>query len=410
MKRTKKPEILSPAGDMQKLNAALRFGADAVYLAGKDFGMRAASDNFSYEELETACKTVHAAGKKLYLTVNVLPHGSEYPALREFLSSLSGMGIDAIIAADLGVIATVHELLPDVPVHISTQASICSPAAAKAYAALGAERLVLARELTLSEIVTIREALPDSVELEAFVHGAMCVSYSGRCMLSNQLTGRDANHGACAQPCRWNYTLIEEKRPDLPIPVEEDARGTFIMSSKDMCTIDIVPELIKAGVDSFKIEGRVKSAYYTAVVTNAYRIAVDRYFADPEGYTFDPALMTELESVSHREYCHGFYLNTPAENANLCTRSGYIRDKAFLASAVEASGECGLCRFSQKNKFSVGDRVELLSPGLTGVSFTVRELFDANGNEIGSVPHPGMEFYIRLPVRAFAGDILRAGE
>ncbi len=406
----KTPEILAPAGDMQKLRAALRFGADAVYLAGKNFGMRAASDNFSDDELSAACELVHAAGKRLYLTVNVLPHGAEYPALRRFLSSLKGIGIDAIIAADLGVIATVRELLPDMPIHISTQASICSPAAARAYAALGASRLVLARELTLPEIAEIRRSLTPEVDLEAFVHGAMCVSYSGRCMLSNQLTGRDANHGACAQPCRWSYTLTEEKRPDLPIPIEEDARGTFIMSSKDMCTIDLVPQMIEAGIDSFKIEGRVKSAYYAAVVTNAYRIAVDRYCADPDGYVFDPSLASELESVSHREYCHGFYLNTPAENANLCTRSGYIRDKAFLASAIEASGECGLCRCEQKNKFSLGDRVELLSPGRTGVGFTVRELFDAKGNPIVSVPHPGMEFYIRLPVSASEGDILRAGE
>ena len=409
MKNLKRPEVLSPAGDFEKLEAALRFGADAVYLAGKSFGMRVASDNFSVDELKRAAELVHSRGKKIYLTLNTMPHAREYPELRRFLGEIRGIGIDAVIVADLGVLATVKSLLPDMEIHISTQASICSPEAAVEYAKLGAGRLVLARELTLPEIRAIRQALPERVELEAFVHGAMCVSYSGRCMFSNQLTGNDANRGECKQPCRWEYRLLEVKRPDLPIPIEEYKNGTFIMSSRDMCAIELIPELIDAGVNSFKIEGRVKSAYYTAVVTNAYKMAVDAYMADPENYKFDPALNIELESVSHREYCKGFYLYEPSENANLCSTSGYIREKAYLALA---DGDCKageMCRFVQRNKFFNGDRVELISPGKLGRAMTIENLTDEEGNPLESAPHPGMVFYARAPFDIKKFDILRAG-
>ena len=410
MKTLKRPEILSPAGDYEKLETALRFGADAVYLAGKSFGMRVASGNFYVDELARAAELVHSRGKRLYLTLNTLPHGGEYPALRHFLHDIRDVGIDAFIVADLGVLATVKSLLPDMEIHISTQASICSPEAAVAYAQMGAKRLVLARELTLSEISAIRNALPDRVELEAFVHGAMCVSYSGRCMFSNQLTGFDANKGECKQPCRWSYTLLEVKRPDLPIPIEENEQGTFIMSSRDMCAIELIPDLIRAGVDSFKIEGRVKSAYYAAVVTNAYRMAVDAYMRDPEGYTFDPALNAELDSVSHREYCKGFYLYTPVENANLCATAGYIREKAYLALADQDCAVGEMCRFVQRNKFLGGDTVELVSPGQLGRPFKIEDLTDAEGNHIESAPHPGMVFYARAPFDIRKFDIIRAGE
>ena len=409
MKEIKRPEVLSPAGDPEKLEAALRFGADAVYLAGKSFGMRAASDNFSIEELKRATELTHSYGKKIYLTLNTMPHGGEYPELRRFLGELRYVGIDAVIVADLGVLAEVKSLLPDMEIHISTQASICSPAAAVEYAKMGASRLVLARELTLPEIRAIREALPERVELEAFVHGAMCVSYSGRCMFSNQLTGYDANRGECKQPCRWSYTLLEVKRPDLPIPVEENEQGTFIMSSRDMCAIELIPELIDAGVNSFKIEGRVKSAYYTAVVTNAYKMAVEAYLADPEGYKFEPALMTELESVSHREYCRGFYKHTPTELANLCSTSGYIREKAYLALADEDAAAGEMCRFVQRNKLFANETVELISPGKLGRKMTVKDLSDAEGSAIDCAPHPGMIFYCRAPFDIKKYDILRAG-
>lgn len=413
-------ELLSPAGNMEKLRAALRFGADAVYLAGKGFGMRSAADNFTDEELSAAAQYVHARGKKLYLTVNTMPHGGEYPRLRSYLSGLAGVGIDAMIVTDLGVFSTVRELLPDMELHISTQSSIVSPAAAKAWAALGAKRLVLARELTLREVRAIREALDPEIELEAFVHGSMCVSYSGRCMLSNQFTGRDANRGACTQPCRWNYTIVEEKRPDEHLPIIENENGTFVMSSKDMCMLRHVPELIEAGVSSFKIEGRMKSAYYTAVITNAYRMAIDAYRKDPKGYTFDEALYREVESVSHREYCTGYWFDDVREEAQLCRDPGYIREKAYFAAAIEqidppaglekqnAAGV--LCRFRQRNKLSLGDSAELLTPGRVGMPCKITELYDEAGNPIESAPHPLMVFYARLPFAAAEGDILRAGE
>ena len=415
-------ELLSPAGNFEKMKSAIRYGADAVYLAGHFFGMRSAADNFTNEELKDAVIYAHERGVKVYLTVNTMPHGYEYERLREYLSDIKDFGIDAIIAADLGVIATIKELLPEMEIHVSTQASIVSPASALAYVALGAKRLVLARELTLSEIKEIKRAIPEDVELEAFVHGSMCVSYSGRCMLSHHIIGRDANRGACAQPCRWNYKIVEEKRPDMPLPIEENELGTFIMSSKDMCTIEILPELIKAGINSFKIEGRMKSAYYTAVVTNAYRMAIDSYLADPDNYKFDERLYVELESVSHREYCTGYYLDEPMDEAQLTSDVGYIRDKAYFATAVEYSlddipknleveNENGrLALFMQKNKVSLGDGAEVISPGFIGRALTVNELYDEKGMPIESAPHPFMRFWVRAPFLVKEGDIMRSAE
>lgn len=424
--RIKRPELLSPAGNFEKLKAALLYGADAVYLAGQSFGMRSAADNFTVEELYEAAKYTHERGKKLYLTLNTMPHGDEYPALREFLRAIGGAGIDAVIVADLGVMATVKEILPEMEIHVSTQASIVSPEAALAYAALGAKRLVLARELCLDEIKAIKNALPEGIELEAFVHGSMCVSYSGRCMLSNLMTERDANRGRCAQPCRWNYIIYEEKRPDLPIPIEQTNLGTFIMSSKDMCTVDHIPELIEAGIDSFKIEGRMKSAYYTAVVTNAYRMSIDSYLSDPENYVFDPLWYRELECVSHREYCTGYYLDDPMQNAQIGSHTGYIRDKAYFATATEYNEEEAasiqsagvalenengrLYRFIQRNKVKLGDSAELISPSKVGKAFNVNELYLPNGEAAQSAPHPSMIFWCRVPFEVAEGDIMRAGE
>ena len=402
------PELLSPAGNFEKLKAALRYGADAVYLAGNRFGMRSAADNFTVEELYEAAKYTHERGKKLYLTLNTMPHGYEYPALREFILAIKDAGIDAFIVADLGVMALCKELIPDMEIHISTQASIVSPEAARAYAALGAKRLVLARELTLSEIREIKAALPEGVELEAFVHGSMCVSYSGRCMLSNALTGRDANRGACAQPCRWNYIITEEKRPDQPFPIEENELGTFIMSSKDMCTIGIIPELIEAGIDSFKIEGRMKSAYYTAVVTNTYRMAIDAYKSG--NYEYNPLWYRELLSVSHRDYQTGYYFSDSHTDANISETAGYIKEKAYLATVISYNEETGIATLSQRNKMSKGDACELLTPGKVGVPLIAEELFDEEGNPIASTPHPYMTFMMKTPFAVKPGDILRAGE
>lgn len=416
------PELLSPAGNFEKLKAALLYGADAVYLAGTRFGMRSAADNFTDNELYAAAQYVHERGKKLYLTLNTMPHAHEYAPLREFLESIKGAGIDAYIVADLGVMSLLKSVIPEAEIHVSTQASIVSPEAALAYVALGAKRLVLARELTLTEIKKIKAALPEDIELEAFVHGSMCVSYSGRCMLSNSLTGRDANRGACAQPCRWGYTITEEKRPDQPYPIEQNELGTFIMSSKDMCTVAIIPQLIEAGIDSFKIEGRMKSAYYAAVVTNSYRMAIDSYLADPVGYTFDARIMRELESVSHREYCTGFYLDDPMENPQMSTINGYIREKAYFATALnecelplpdcleKANADGILAPFIQRNKIKLGDSAEIISPSKLGRAFTVTELYAEDGSSIESAPHPSQKFFARVPFEVSAGDIIRSGD
>ena len=415
------PELLSPAGNFEKMKAALLYGADAVYLAGNLFGMRSAADNFSEDELRDAAEYVHTKGKKIYLTVNTMPRGYEYPALERYLRSIAGYGIDAMIIADLGVLDTVKRIIPDMEIHISTQASAVSAAVCRAYYNLGAKRVVLARELTLEEIKAIKADIPKDLELEAFIHGSMCVSYSGRCTLSNYLTGRDANRGACTQPCRWNYALVEEKRPDIPLPIEQTENGTFILGSKDMCTIEHIPELMESGIDSFKIEGRMKSAYYTAVVTNAYRMAMDAYAADPENYRFEKALLRELGCVSHREYCTGYYFDHPLDEAKLGTQNGYIRDKAYFATALgndiplpeglEIENERGrLYPFIQRNKVSVGDDCELISPHKVGAPFKMTEIYSEKGEAIDSAPHPAMIFFARVPFEVREGDIMRQGE
>lgn len=410
--KLKRPELLSPAGNFEKLKSAVLYGADAVYLAGNDFGMRAAADNFTPEEYAEALAYAHARGVKVYLTLNTMPHPDEYPKLREYIKFLSSAQPDAVIAVDLGVISLVREMLPEVEIHVSTQASVVSAESAKVWQLLGASRIVLARELTLDEIRKIREDIPDSLELEAFVHGSMCISYSGRCLLSQYYTGRDANRGRCAQPCRWNYEfeIHEEKRPDDMIRLEEDKHGTFVLSSKDMCMIEHIPELVRAGISSFKIEGRMKSAYYTAVVTNAYKMALDAFFADPDGYVFDPRLMGELESVSHREYDTGFYFDRPIDEAKTCEKPGYIREKAYLAVALEYDAERGVAKFMQRNKAVRGSAAELLSPGKCGRAFMLDELTDEAGEPIESAPHPFMIFNARVPFAVQPGDIMRQGE
>lgn len=406
------PELLAPAGNPEKLRAVFGYGADAAYLAGKVFGMRSACDNFSREELLDAVSLARSLGKKIYVTVNTLPRTYQYAELAEYIDFLAGSGVDAVIVADIGVLSLFRERAPELEIHISTQASVVSAAAANAWHALGAKRVVLARELTLDEIREIRKNTPPSLELEAFVHGSMCISYSGRCLISNYFSSRDANRGACSQPCRWNYhvrrfEIAEEKRENLPLPVEEYENGTFIMSSRDMNMIAHVPELIEAGIDSFKIEGRVKSAYYGAVTTNAYRIAIDAYESDPVGYSFDPALYAELESVSHREFCTGFYFGAPTEGANTVTENGYLREKAYLATVLSYDEETKRARFVQRNKVISGEAVEVISPGRIGRGFTVGVLYGEDGSEIPSAPHPGMIFETEVPFPMKPGDIMR---
>ena len=410
------PELLSPCGNFEKMEAALLYGADAVYLAGKRFGMRSAADNFTDGELAAAVGRVHEAGKRIYVTVNIMPRTSEYAALEEYLRFLGKIGADAVIVSDIGVCALAKKACPGVEIHISTQASAVSAQACRAWYELGASRVVLARELTLADIREIRENIPDRLELECFVHGSMCIAYSGRCLLSQYYVGRDANRGACAQPCRWIYNvgsgakgaeIAEEKRQDELLPVVEDGGDTFVMSSKDMCMIDHIPELCAAGMDSFKLEGRVRSAYYTAVVTNAYRLALDSYMASPETYAPDPLLRRELDSVSHREYGTGFFFNSPHEDANTVASPGYIREKAYLATAVSGCEAGGGASFVQRNKVVAGQAAELLTPGKTGIGFEVAELSDEGGNPIESAPHPDMIFTLRCPTEVRAGDILR---
>lgn len=407
----KRPELLSPAGDFEKLKSAIYFGADAVYLAGKAFGMRAASGNFSDEELARAVEYAHERGVRVYVTVNIMPRDGEYPALRQFLIYLHQIGADAAIVSDLGVVALARECAPELEIHISTQASTVSAAACMAWHKMGAKRIVLARELSLAQISAIRNALPAEVELETFVHGSMCVAYSGRCLLSQYYVGRDANRGACAQPCRWIYSgeIAEEKRPDDRLPVIEDGGESFIMSSKDMCMIEHVPDLVHAGIDSLKLEGRVRSAYYTAVVTNTYKMALDSFVNSPENYRFDPAWQRELDSVSHREYGTGFFFHDPKTEPNLVTQPGYIREKAYLAVCTGTADEKGRAPFVQRNKTVRGTSVELLSPGRPGQPFTADPMWDASGAPLESAPHPGMTFYLNPPFPVQAGDILREG-
>ena len=407
---TKRPEILSPAGNFEKMRAAILYGADAVYLAGSRFGMRAAADNFTVDELRCAVAYAHERGVKVYLTLNTMPREDEYPTLREYLTELSDIDIDAMIIADVGVLFLVKELLPKMEIHISTQANAVSAAACLAWYRLGAKRVVLARELTLEEIKAIRAAIPDDLELECFIHGSMCISYSGRCLLSNHVIGRDANRGMCAQPCRWNYTfraeIAEEKRPDTVITLEEMGGETFMMASRDTCTIEHVPELIEAGINSFKIEGRMKSAYYTAVVTNTYRMAFDSYFSG--NYEYNPEWYRELESVSHRDYATGYYYSDSHTDANLSSNNGYIKDNAYLAVVEAYDEKTGEATLTQRNKMCVGDEIELVTPGAVGRALTVTPLLNENREPIEATSHPYMKFYMQMPFAVKAGDIIRA--
>ncbi len=414
----KRPEILSPAGDFEKLKSAVYFGADAVYLAGTHFGMRAASGNFSREELSEAVKFCHDNGVRLYVTVNIMPRDGEYAELEGFLRYLEEIRVDAAIVSDLGVAALLRKCAPNVALHVSTQASVVSSAACMAWYALGASRIVLARELSLEAVKRIRREIPEDLEIECFVHGSMCIAYSGRCLLSQHYVSRDANRGACAQPCRWIFErggalcadIAEEKRREELLPVIEDGGDTFVMSSKDMCMIEHIPALCDAGIHSFKLEGRVRSAYYTAVVTNTYKMALDSYMADPESYVYNPEWLRELESVSHREYGTGFFFKDPHEDANIVSEPGYIREKAYLATAIKGCKAGEIATFIQRNKLVDSQSVELLTPGKVGIPFTVRELCNEKGEPVPSAPHPWMIFTLRSPVDVHEGDILRGGE
>ena len=406
-------ELLCPAGNFEKMKSAILYGADAVYLASDMFGMRAAADNFTLEQLEEATEYAHARSVKIYVTVNTMPHTCEYERLKKYLIRLNEIGVDALIISDLGVFTLAREIIPSMEIHISTQASTVSAYTATTWHKMGAKRVVLARELSMDEINEIRKNTPSTLELECFIHGSMCISYSGRCLLSNYYTGRDANRGACAQPCRWNYTnacpieFAEEKRTDHRLGLEEYKEGTFVMSSKDMCMIEHIPELMESGIDSFKIEGRMKSAYYTAICANTYKMAMNEYQKDPTQYRYNPLWLRELESVSHREYATGFYYDNPMENPQIVTQGGYLREKAYLCVATgEKIGEHYV--FVQRNKLVEGESVELITPGKCGVPFVATDLRNEKGEKIESAPHPSMKFLMKVPFEVKEGDILRS--
>jgi putative protease len=405
----KRPELLAPAGNFEKMKAAILYGADAVYLAGQAFGMRAAADNFSLEELTEAVAYAHARDVRVYVTVNTMPREYQYEALIAYFKELKKICPDALIIGDIGVLALAREMLPEIELHISTQASAVSSHDCLAWRALGAKRVVLSRELSMDEILAIRAAIPEDLELEAFIHGSMCVSYSGRCLLSNHIIGRDANCGMCAQPCRWNYSLYgeirEEKRPDLIIPLEEHNGETFIMASRDTCMIEHIPALMESGIDSFKIEGRMKSAYYTAVVTNTYKMAMDSYLSGK--YEYDPAWLSELCSVSHREYATGYYFSNSFADANTAKDNGYLKEKAYLAVVLSYDEESGRAILSQRNKLESGSEVAYLTPGKVAVPFVISELKNEAGEEIPSAPHPYMTFSAKVPFAMKTGDIIR---
>lgn len=394
-----KIELLAPAGDFERLEMALHYGADAVYLAGTQFGMRASAGNFTFPELSKATKLAHANGTAVHMTCNTLPREDELAQLPEFLEQAQDAGVDAFIIADLGVMAAAKKYAPKVSRHVSTQLGVINSATANVLFDLGADRVVLARETPMEDIRKIRANTPKELEIEAFVHGAMCVSFSGRCLLSNYLTGRDANRGACAQPCRWKYHLVEEKRPGEYFEISED-KGTYIMNSRDMCMIEHIPELIDAGVTSFKIEGRMKSAYYAAAVTNAYRHAIDYAL---NGEALPKVWIDELNKVSHRPYCTGFYYGDPGQHF---AEASYFSD-AYVCAVVENCADDGFAELTQRNRFCVGDMVELLTNEGEPISFAVTELWDENGEAITATPHAMMKFKMRLPVNCSALSILR---
>lgn len=392
-------ELLSPAGDMERLNMALLYGTDAVYLAGRAFGMRASTVNFDDEQLCAAVRLAHEKRAKVYITCNTLPREDETKLLPEYLEFLQDAGADGLIIADLGVMHLAKKYAPGVALHVSTQLGVINSETANVLYDMGADTVVLARETPLEDIRKIRANTPKELRLEAFVHGAMCVSFSGRCLLSNYLTGRDANRGMCAQPCRWKYHLVEEKRPGEYFEITEDG-GTFILNSRDMRMIEHIPELIDAGIESFKIEGRMKSSYYAAVVTNAYRSAID---AAREGRALEPLWVRETEKVSHRPYCTGFYFGDPGQHY---AEASYFSD-AEVAAVVQSCGGDGSAVLSQRNKFYKGDRLELLLPGQKPIEFTAEHMYDDEGNELGDTRHAQMNIHIKLPTAAPKYSVIR---
>lgn len=401
----KKPELLAPAGNMEKLKMAVLYGADAVYLGGKAFGLRALGGNFSLTELKEAVDFAHSHRCRVYVTVNIFPHNSDMEKLPEYLRYLDSIHVDALLVADLGIFMLCRNLIPKMELHISTQANTTNWAAVNAWKALGAKRVVLAREMSLAEIREIRARC--DVDLEMFIHGAMCISYSGRCLLSNYFTGRDSNRGSCAQSCRWKYALVEETRPGQYFPIAEDERGTYIMNSKDMCLMPYLRDVIESGVDSLKIEGRMKSVHYAASVVKAYRMAIDSYFEDPDHFLVRQEWMDELEKVSHRTYTTGFYYHRPSEKDQIYSRTSYDQTSEFVGLVRAYDEKTGWAVIEQRNHIKEGQEIEVFRPAGPSYRQRIDGMLDMDGFPIHTAPHPQQMFRMRMSYPVTPYTILR---
>ena len=404
------PELLVPASSLEVLKVAVIYGADAVYIGGEVFGLRAKAKNFTLDEMREGVEFAHAHHVKVYVTANILAHNYDLEGVREYFEELRSVGPDALIISDPGIFTIAREVLPDMELHVSTQANNTNYATYLFWQKQGAKRVVSARELSLAEIKEIREHIPDDLEIETFVHGAMCISYSGRCLLSNYFTGRDANQGACTHPCRWKYSVVEEKRPGEYLPVYENERGTYIFNSKDLCMIEHIPDLIEAGIDSFKIEGRMKTALYVATVARTYRKAIDDYLESPEKYQENmPWYLEQIKSCTYRQFTTGFFYGKPSEETQIYDNNTYEKGYTYLGIVGEKD-EKGFCRMEQRNKFSVGEAIEIMKPDGRNIPVTVTKMVDEEKTPIDSCPHSKQVFYVRLSEEPEEYDILRRRE
>jgi putative protease len=400
LKNNKKVELLAPAGNLEKLKMAIIYGADAVYMGGEEFGLRAGADNFSREDMLEGIEFAHARGKKVYITVNIIPHNEDLEGLHDYIKFIEKSNADGVILSDPGIITAFRETAPNIELHLSTQANNTNWRSASFWYEQGIKRIVLARELSFEEIKDIRKRVPKDLELEIFIHGSMCISYSGRCLLSNYMADRDSNRGLCAQPCRWKYFLTEEKRPGEYFPVYENDRGTFIFNSKDLCMIEYIPELVDSGVSSLKIEGRMKSSYYVATVVKSYREALDKYYEDPEHYEYDPAWLEEISKASHREFTSGFFTGKTTEKDQVYQNSSYIRNYDFVGIVMEYNKNTGIARVEQRNRMFDGDTVELVSPDGPYFLHKIHNMKNEDGEDIdvqhGFLKHNYMKKQQRL--------------
>lgn len=406
----KKPELLIPASSLEVLKAAVHYGADAVYIGGDMYGLRAKAKNFSMEDMKEGISYAHNYGKKVYVTANITAHNRDLEGIREYFRELGVLKPDALIISDPGVFSIAGEICPDIERHISTQANNVNYETYRFWHRMGASRVVSARELSIEEIGEIRKNIPDELEMETFVHGAMCISYSGRCLLSNYFTGRDANQGACTHPCRWKYYITEEKRPGEYLPVEENERGTYIFNSKDLCMIEHIPDIINAGIDSLKIEGRMKTALYVAAVARTYRMAIDDYFQNPSVYEKKiPYYMEEISKCTYRQFTTGFFYGPTSHETQIYDNNTYVKEYTYLG-IINDKNEQGLYGLEQKNKFSVGDVLEVMKPSGENVEARVLKIVDEDGNALESCPHPKQKIWVDLGVCLNPFDILRRKE